>query len=168
LFRSRLAESSPVQVSSAGTHGVRGHGIDAPSAAALRELGVDPAGHVARVLDREIAGGADLVLTATTEHRDSVVELVAALAGRTFTLREFARLAGPVPASEDPENRPPGAAWLRSRVARIALERDHAGPVRRGLDNIADPYGATLSVARAVVGQISETVDTAFDALRLR
>ena len=50
--------------------------------------------------------GADLVLTATTEHRAHAVGLAPSVVRRTFTLKEFARLAKALPATD--VTRPPG------------------------------------------------------------
>ena len=57
---------------SAGTHGLTGWEMDAPSALALRELGGDGEGHGAQRLNRELIADADLILTAETDHRAAI------------------------------------------------------------------------------------------------
>ncbi len=72
LFRARIG-TAPIVASSAGTSGLSGWDMDAPSARALRAFGVDPSAHVARRMTREMVAAADLVLTADTDHRSIVV-----------------------------------------------------------------------------------------------
>jgi len=59
----------------------------------LEQLGGDIAGFAARQLTSRIASDADLVLTMTRAHRDTVLELAPRQLHRTFTLSEAARLA---------------------------------------------------------------------------
>lgn len=62
----------------------------------LQDSGVSGEGFAARLLTESMISGADLVLTATREHRAAVVEESPAALRRTFSVREFARLAGQV------------------------------------------------------------------------
>ena len=73
---------------------------------------VDGAAFAARELVAEHVVGADLVLGATREHRAAAVVLHPRAAARTFTLREFARLAGAV----DPATLPDGDPVERARA----------------------------------------------------
>src|SRR3954454_23459860 len=79
-------------VLSAGTHGVVGHPIEAAAMDVLTGWGVSPDPFEARELVAAHVEGADLVLGASREHRAAVVTLVPGAYGRTFTVREFARL----------------------------------------------------------------------------
>ena len=161
LFQGRLGLAVQVSASSAGTKGMTGHPIDGPSAVALQELGIDPEGHIARRLDGEMLRTADLVLTASTEHRAAVLRTEPSMISKTFTLREFGRLAADSldawPAFTDEE--------LRTRVAAVARQRGLAGPAGPAENDIADPYGASLETARATVAQISRAVDLALAGL---
>jgi protein-tyrosine phosphatase len=164
LFQSRISRDADVSVTSAGTGALEGWGIDHPSALALRELGVAPEGHAGRRLTREIVEQSDLVLTAERAHRTAVVRMESSSSWRTFTLREFGRLAAHVPLiSEihDPDD-------LRNRVAEITAQRGlqatAGGP---GLDDIGDPFGGAVDIARRTAAQVSEAVDTAIRALGL-
>ncbi len=163
MFRSRIAVPT-VHVSSAGTGALVGHGIDGPSGLVLREYGVNPEGHFARALTREIVHSADLILSAESNHRTMVLNAEPALFRRTFTMREFARLGtnlGPIigPPSED--------QLLRERVIRVAAQRGWAQPPEAGSDEIGDPYGAGLDFARIIATQISSAVDGIIAALGL-
>ena len=44
LFLARVPHTAPVRAASAGTNGLTGYAMDAPSALVLRELGGDPDG----------------------------------------------------------------------------------------------------------------------------
>lgn len=79
--------------SSAGTRAVIGHPIHHDAARVLEELGGDVSNFAARQLSPRIASDADLVLTMTKAHRDTVLELAPRQLHRTFTLAEAARLA---------------------------------------------------------------------------
>jgi protein-tyrosine phosphatase len=165
LFAARLPAlptELDVAATSAGTRAVVGHGIDTPSLIALRELGGDSSGHVARMFTGALAESADLVLTADSGHRAQVVQAVPLAFRKTFTMREFARLGaglGPLPeASEDA---------LRARVADVAARRGWADTAAPGADEIGDPFGATLAVARSCATSVADAVDGVIAALGL-
>lgn len=164
LFAARLNGTAGVHVSSAGTHGLAGWPMDGPSAMALRELGGDPDGHVARRLTPGLVAAADLLLTAETEHRGLIVRADPLAFRRTFTMREFARLAAGLPSTDG------GAVTadaLRARVAATAEQRGWSEPPAPGADEIGDPYGASLDVARACAAQIAAAVDATLAGLGL-
>ena len=163
LLRSRLDESLPITVASAGTMGLVGYGIDAPSALALRELGVDPDGHEARRVDGALVGAADLVLTAESAHRSTVVQSDPLSFRRVFTMREFARLGAALPKLDEPVTEDD----LRGRVLLVADQRGQLDPPAPGEDEIGDPFGGSPAVARATAAEISATVDGIRRALGL-
>ncbi len=78
--------------SSAGTHAVIGHPIHPHAAEVLAELGGDASDFAARQLTPKIASGADLIVTMTRAHRDTVLEIAPGKLRRTFTLCEVSRL----------------------------------------------------------------------------
>jgi protein-tyrosine phosphatase len=94
---------------------------------------------------------ADLVLTATREHRVAVVSLDPQALPRTFTLREFARLVRTLPA--DP------AALPANVVSAVAAARGSAR-VPPSEDDVADPYGGPLRSYRRCRDVITDAVDT--------
>ena len=166
LFRARLADlgAGSATVTSAGTSGVTGHGLDAPTALVLRELGLATGGHTARRVQPDLVGTADLILTAGAEHRSTIVQAEPMAFRRTFTMREFARLGADLPALPEPVTE----AGLRARVAEVAAQRGWIEPGPPGSDEIGDPHGAGLDVARATVTVLVETVDRIAYALGLR
>ena len=162
LFQGRADTAGVITVSSAGTMGLSGYAMDRPSALVLQELGGDPDGHVARRLTPEMVQSADLVLTAVSEQRAQILKAEPMAFRRTFTMREFARLgAGFAPLPEVTVDA------LRARVREIAGQRGFAEPGGPGDDEIGDPFGASIEVARAAGTQVSQSVDSAIAALGL-
>ncbi len=163
LFGHRAA-GSYIASASAGIAGLAGYGIDEPSALALRELNGDPSGHVARRVTPSLVAAADLILTADGDHRSSIVQTAPKTFRRTFTLREFGRLGAGLPQRT-------GAATpqaLRARVADVAEQRGLVDVPEPGEDDIGDPFGAGLEVARLTVAQISTAIDAVIQVLGLR
>jgi protein-tyrosine phosphatase len=78
--------------SSAGTHALTGHPMEANAARVLEKLGGDASDFAARQLSPTTAADADLVLTMTGKHRDHVLKLAPQQLHKTFTLREAAQL----------------------------------------------------------------------------
>ena len=163
LLSARLAVSPvPFAVSSAGTAARPGAPMDETSAEQSRARGGAPGSHGATRLTEEVVRHADLVLVAAREHRAAVVRLAPRVARRTFTLEEFARLAG----SLDP-------ADLGSAVdpeAVVALVAGTRGTVRPpddpGDDDVVDPYRRSVDVHEQAAADIDRTVDAVVRALR--
>ena len=168
LLRTRVAPDADVLVSSAGTHGLVDHPVDGPTDVALRELGVDPTGHLARRLDTRMIVESDLVLTASMTHRSVVLQSEPSMMSKAFTLREFARLAesAHLPQSQLAGSGP-SRADLVARVASIARMRGQQGPAGPAENDIADPFGASLATARLIVAEIAAAVDHAIAGLDL-
>jgi protein-tyrosine phosphatase len=162
LLFARAAVGHDIASASAGTAGLSGRGVDRPTAYALKELGIDSSRHVAQRLTPALMNAADLILTATTEHRSVVVQQMPLGFRRTFTLREFARLGAELDDLDvvDPD-------VLRRRVAAVAEQRGWVEPGEPGADEIGDPFGADLEVARACVAEIAQTVTGVISALGL-
>jgi protein-tyrosine phosphatase len=163
LFRARTV-GLPITCSSAGTSGLSGHDMDAPSAMIVREYGVDPSHHVARRLTAAMSTRADLILTADSAHRSTVVQSEPLTFRRAFTIREFARLGASLP----PLTGEVTSDALRERVADVAAQRGIVDPGAPGSDEIGDPYGGGADVARFAIVTISAAVDGVLHALGLR
>jgi protein-tyrosine phosphatase len=130
----RTAGAAGVTVESAGVYGHEGSPIAPGSAAALRALGLDDDGHRGRLLTPAIVAAADLVLTMEERHRQAILAGSPEARDRTFTLREFARLAGG-------EAAPPGDAVTRARALVRSARRRRTGLPWTGVDDVPDPYG---------------------------
>lgn len=113
-------------------------------------------------VDADLVRGADLVLTAERRHRAEVARLVPSAVTRTFTLREFARLAGSVELITDRNPVTAGRELVRrAREARA----DHA-PATAAEDDLIDPMGggpedfeACVRTVRAAVERILSAVE---------
>jgi protein-tyrosine phosphatase len=164
LCRSALAEwylrgrvdSGAAVVASAGVHAPPGYAMDPPTAQALRELGADGGRHLSRRLVAEHVRDADLVLGAAVSHRDSVLRLVPGALNRTFALKEFLRLAGQL----DSPPRAPGEL-----VKAVAGQRGRAVAAPEYADDIGDPFGFPIEVARLRAAETARAVDALVDLL---
>ncbi|CUU53804.1 protein-tyrosine phosphatase [Parafrankia irregularis] len=175
-LREPLARAAAV--SSAGVQARVGEPMHPLASAVLDEHGVDDAGFRARQLTTAMAERADLVLCATRQHRADVVTLAPRAVRRSFTLREFARLAdwaladGRL-ASLEPEV---GIQPEHLRVAGMALT--DAAAAARGMtrpsapehDDIADPLGGNLEAFRDcadIIDAAVRSVETVLTSLLL-
>jgi protein-tyrosine phosphatase len=150
LLRARFASAGiPAVIHSAGTGALVGYEMTPEAASLSRRYGGDPAGHAARQLTPELVADADLILTATRQHRADTVSLVPRALRHTFTLNQFATLANaegrePVEASTTTE---PVKTRLRSYVFQIAATRGFAPPAPHANDDdIIDPYRQPQSI----------------------
>jgi protein-tyrosine phosphatase len=145
---------------SAGTGGWHaGDGMNPPAAREIRRRGGDDAGFVARRLLAEHVDAADLVLTATAEQVDHVVELRPDAAGRTFVIGEFGRLLGAVRAARlPPAALVPDAVYARGVALVEAADAARGG--RRALpdDELDDPWGRGDSFFTRVAEEIQDVV----------
>lgn len=148
LLRRSLDEAygaGAVQVHSAGTGALVDSAMDEQSAQILADLGGDHVGFLARWLEPEMVAEADLVLTATREHRHSVMQHAPRALRRSFTVRELAHLVQDLDTPDlpsDPQERLKAvaqyAATHRGRVAGLdPAELDIVDPYRRSAQTYA-------------------------------
>jgi protein-tyrosine phosphatase len=153
------AEAARFDISSAGTSAMVGSAMAPEATDTLVALGGDPSGFAGRSLLPEMLDAADLVLTATRQHRGLAVTQRPRAAARTLTAREFARLLAPVsPAdindrapSDDPVQR------MRAIAAAAFANRGLVPVIEPADDDIADPYGR----ARASYQRAAAEIDAA-------
>jgi protein-tyrosine phosphatase len=150
-------------VESAGTWGHTGSPMETYALSTLAAYEIDGAAFAARELVAEHVVGADLILGATREHRAAAVVLHPRAAARTFTLREFARLAGAV----DPAALPDGDPVERARalVRAAAANRGLVSPDRPGDDDVDDPYQAPASAFASCGALVHATLQGPLDLL---
>ena len=93
LLRARFeAIGLQAEVHSAGTHAMVASPMTEEAAALALKHGAHSTQHAARQLTEQLVGEADLILTATRDHRREVVTLLPKATRYTFTLNQFARL----------------------------------------------------------------------------
>lgn len=136
-----------LQIDSAGTHAETGQHMPEPAARSSRSLGGDADGHTSAYLSEAKLGGASLIICAEREHRARVVALAPALLRRTFTIREFARLAATLrepeisAALDNPLVGQDPASRLGAVLGLLADARGMtAPPADPGEDDVVDPY----------------------------
>ncbi|WP_434971223.1 low molecular weight phosphatase family protein [Microbacterium sp. bgisy207] len=131
-LRDRLAHL-PVTVRSAGTHPGPGDGMTRRARDAARDLGLsmtDAEAHRPQRLTRELVEQADIILGASRVHRSACVRLDLSALGRSFTMREFARLSAAVDAGS-----------LANALARAGDDTD--ARVRAAIEQVREIRGTT-------------------------
>ncbi|MFD0730680.1 arsenate reductase/protein-tyrosine-phosphatase family protein [Planotetraspora mira] len=154
LTLSALGPGSPLLVTSAGTRAEPGRPMAERARRVLVRLGGDPAGFASRPLTPALVVGADLVLTASSEHRAEAVALHPPAALRTFTIAEFGTLARAVPAQSLDRHEDP----VRRAHALVAETRALRGLVRVEQPDIADPYGGSRRAYRVAALHIANSL----------
>jgi protein-tyrosine phosphatase len=163
-LRKRLGDDAErFVVESAGTWGHTGSPMETYALSTLASYDVDGSAFAARELVAEHVVAADLVLGATREHRAAAVVLHPRAAARTFTLREFARLATRVDAASLPADDPVGRA--RALVAAAAANRGLVPPQRPRDDDVDDPYQAPASAFATCGALVHATLQGPLDLL---
>ncbi|MGW7004751.1 arsenate reductase/protein-tyrosine-phosphatase family protein [Streptomyces sp. NPDC054933] len=155
--------AAQIAVRSAGTWGHVGAPMEAHAATVLAEYGADPDGFRGRELIDDHVIEADLVLTATRDHRAQVVSMGHAAGLRTFTLKEFTRLVRAI----DPTTLPDGCVIDRARalVRAAAALRGWLQAPNAEADEVYDPYGAPVTVFRHIGAEIHSALDPVVTAL---
>lgn len=174
LLRARLADL-PVQVASAGTHGLAAAPMTPEAERIALSLGVpaeDAASHRSRYLTEQHLVAPALILTMTRAHRRAVAELAPARLRSTFTIREFARLAAAAPAHElrsaADQAGTDAAARVRAMAAVVASYRGLAAPpVDPADEDVIDPYRRSWDTYLLSASQLQPAVDAAAAAVRL-
>jgi len=116
----------------------------------MQTRGLDLAPHRSTTATSALEKVPDLIICMARQHLRSVVDLDAELLDRTFTLKEFVRLA-----------EIEGARWEGENLADY-LKRVRAGRQTAALagankaDDIADPIGASLSVYKNCANEIED------------
>ncbi|MEU4351603.1 protein-tyrosine-phosphatase [Streptomyces sp. NPDC023838] len=153
-------------VESAGTWGHEGAPMEANAAAVLADFGADASGFTGRELLDEHVITADLVLTATRDHRAQVISMGHSAGLRTFTLKEFTRLVRAI----DPTTLPdPSEAGMveraRALVRAAAALRGWLLAPSAEADEVNDPYGAPITFFRSIGDEINMALEPVVTAL---
>jgi len=167
-----------VVVRSAGTQSMVGHDMTPEAAQLAIHYGADATGHRSQQLTEQLVADADLVLTATREHRSRVVSLHPRAARYSYTLNQFARLlpaaleslAGPSNGTQ-PVVEPVEASQtdlstqLRILIREVAATRGFSPPpLHPDDDDIEDPYRQSTAVYARVGTTINATVTKVAEA----
>ncbi|MEU8538960.1 protein-tyrosine-phosphatase [Streptomyces sp. NPDC048717] len=154
-------------VESAGTWGHEGAPMEANAEVVLADFGADFSGFMGRELLDEHVIRADLVLTATRDHRAQVISMGHSAGMRTFTLKEFTRLVRAIDPATLPDPRGDHGTVDRARAlvrAAAALRGWLLAPSAEA-DEVNDPYGAPITFFRSIGDEIQQALDPVVTAL---
>lgn len=144
-----------VNLDSAGTHALENADMPPQAQQAQSELNVAPTKHVSKQLTPELLQNANLVLTATAEHRSDVVRMLVKANRYTFTILEFAELIefinNPGESDFEVETEPKN---LNEKLQLVASARGYLNSEKSR--DIEDPFTKELSVYRQVSKQIDD------------
>jgi protein-tyrosine phosphatase len=156
-----------MSVRSAGTSALVGSPMDERAELAARSLDLDTTGFLARALTVEAIADADLVLTATRQHRGIVVSQYPKALRSCFAVRDFAAAAaglrdvGPLADA--------GPADARTRVQQVvaaaASRRGFSPPLSPEDADIIDPYRRSDEVYAVMLGQVVDAMPGIVEAL---
>ena len=150
-----------VEVSSAGTDALVGQPMDDGSAQLLERAGVSAGGFTARQLTPTLARSADLVLTATRDHRRQVVRMAPKALRHTHAIVDFSDLL----AGGDLE--PAGEGSFVAQLAAGAAARRNEIQVRDADESgIVDPYRRSPDVFDQMAAQVGHVLPPIIDAAR--
>ncbi|WP_434596669.1 protein-tyrosine-phosphatase [Streptomyces sp. A5-4] len=153
-------------VESAGTWGHEGAPMEANAAAVLADFGADATGFIGRELLDEHVIRADLVLTATRDHRAQVISMGHSAGLRTFTLKEFTRLVRAIDPATLPDPIEDGVvARARALVRAAAALRGWLLAPNVEADEVYDPYGAPITFFRSIGDEINTALDPVVTAI---
>ena len=128
LLLRRELDTSVYEVGSAGIHGFTDRPMDEHAATQAVRFGAEPGYFKSRAITADMIDVSGLILTATRDHRSSVLSLVPTALRRSFTLLEFAQLVTDQPA-DSIDDLIANACRLRSRATGVL---DIEDPYRRG------------------------------------
>ncbi|MGW0216571.1 arsenate reductase/protein-tyrosine-phosphatase family protein [Micromonospora chokoriensis] len=149
----RMLADRPLSVSSAGTDAIDGLGMHPYAIEVATASGADPAEFRTRGLRPEHLVDATLVLTATRRQRSVCTSMVPGALHRTFTLRQFGRLAAaaepPVESTDDS---------VQAAIAAAAQARGRLQPAAPDEDDLRDPIGGTIADFRRCAEEIERSL----------
>jgi protein-tyrosine phosphatase len=156
----------PISVSSAGVMAMTGDPMTTQSADAMTLRGFTPTKHISQDLTPKILEEADLVLTATLDHRSELARMLPKASKYSFTIDEFARLTSFL--SADPEFQDEFKKKPRETREQYLKRATHEAVLLRGMvptnldpKDVVDPYGESVEV----YNQVAEHLDVMLDII---
>jgi protein-tyrosine phosphatase len=156
----------PIKVVSAGVMAMTGDPMTPQSADAMTKRGFTPTKHISQDLTPKLLEEADLVLTATLDHRGAIARMLPKASRYSFTIDEFARLTSFLRADpefqEEFKKKPKETRdqYLKRAIQEAVLLR---GMVPTNLDpkDVVDPYGESIEV----YNQVAEHIDVMLEII---
>jgi protein-tyrosine phosphatase len=161
-------ERLPITVVSAGVMAMTGDPMTPQSADAMTKRGFTPTKHISQDLTPKLLEEADLVLTATLDHRSELARMLPKASKYSFTIDEFARLTSFLmadPEFQDEFKKKPKETreqYLKRAIHEAVLLR---GMVPTNLDpkDVIDPYGESIEVYNQVAEHIDVMLEIVVD-----
>lgn len=147
-----------IEVSSAGTRALAGRPMDAGSARLLKDAGITTDDFVARQLTATMLAEADLVLTATREHRREVVQLEPRALRFAHVIDDFSDLVAAADLRHPSFMESPGASVVAKLAARAQSARGEVAARVAEDSGIVDPFRQDESVFAAMSQQVGEVL----------
>jgi protein-tyrosine phosphatase len=171
LIQKATKEKLPISVSSAGVMAMTGDPMTPQSADAMSERGYKATKHISKDLTPKMLEEADLVLTATLEHRSELARMLPKASKYSFTIDEFARLTSFLMADpEFQEEFKKKAKETREHYLKRAMQEAVLlrGMVPTNLDpkDVIDPYGESTKVYSQVAEHIEGSLEIIVDWLK--
>lgn len=128
------------------------------AAAALLSRGIDASAFRSRRMSEKAVDSADLVLTASRDHRAAVVTKCPDAVHRTFTLRGFAHLTSGLPELQEasPTSRRHAVTAGHALVEAARRQRSRVQPLDPAQEDLIDPIGRRASAFRKRAGEIEQ------------
>lgn len=155
-----VIDASEWQIESAGTRVSQDSEMHPLARQALADRGISGMDEFrSKQVSEAMVRQADLILTASLEHRSAIVRLVPSAVRRTFTMKQAARMA-----KATDGHQPFESTVMRSGddlLHRILAGQSLVQPVVPDEDNLRDPMGHRLSAFR----QCADTLEVLFTTL---
>jgi protein arginine phosphatase len=100
LFRLRRGDDSSWEPASAGLYAAAGHPASQQAVEVLRELKIDLSAHRSQPLTEFLAEKADLLVTMTDAHRETILHSWPKLAHKVFLIKSFGTSTVPADVSD--------------------------------------------------------------------
>ncbi|MFK4806918.1 low molecular weight phosphatase family protein [Microbacterium sp. LWS13-1.2] len=152
------ARGPVIRLTSAGVAPLLGHPMSSYLLERLQTRGIDASEFRARALTEGMVARADVVLTASREHRGLIVRQMPAAATRTFTVLQFARLLRAGRASRS------AGADLPALVTLAQQARGPAGASTEH-DDIEDPWQHSRRVYARSAAKMDEVLEEILEHL---
>lgn len=165
LLSHRLADLG-IEVSSAGTMALVDQPMQVETAALLAKLGIDDGGFEARQLVPAFVEHADLVLTATREHRKQVVRTAPRGLRYTFAVDDFSDLVADADLSAAVWGEAPDDTAATKLVRRAVARRADVTPRPASDCGIIDPYRQRSSAFEKMADQVAQVLPAIEQALQ--
>lgn len=147
-----------IQVASAGTHALAGHAMEPGSAKLLKDARITADDFVARQLTPAMLREADLVLTATREHRRTVVQLEPKALRYAHAIDDFSDLVVAADLRQESFLEPSRASVIAKMAARAQSARGEVAARVTEDSGIVDPFRQGESVFAKMAQQVGEVL----------